>query len=74
MSKNLKQVMETAKKHRLNLKEETLELNESGLDFQVAFARQREGVIVLFPITIRNRKTGCGNRAFPDTMGLEPAA
>lgn len=39
MGKEMKQVMETAKKHNLILKEETMQFNESGLDFQVVFAQ-----------------------------------
>ena len=35
MSKDMKQVIEIAKKHNLILKEETMQFNESGLDFQV---------------------------------------
>ncbi|WP_130807627.1 Mph(B) family macrolide 2'-phosphotransferase [Senegalia massiliensis] len=38
MSKDIKQVIEIAKKHNLFLKEETMQFNESGLDFQVVFA------------------------------------
>lgn len=34
MSKDIKQVIEIAKKHNLFLKEETIQFNESGLDFQ----------------------------------------
>lgn len=43
MSKDMKQVMETAKKHSLILKEETMQSNESGLDFQVVFAQDESG-------------------------------
>ncbi|MBZ2175764.1 Mph(B) family macrolide 2'-phosphotransferase [Schnuerera sp. xch1] len=39
MSIDIKQVMETGKKHNLILKEETMQINESGLDFQVVFAQ-----------------------------------
>ncbi|MBU5330863.1 Mph(B) family macrolide 2'-phosphotransferase [Anaerocolumna aminovalerica] len=39
MSKEIKQVMEIVKKHNLILKEETMQFNESGLDFQVVFAQ-----------------------------------
>lgn len=44
MSKNMKQVIEIAKKHNLILKEETMQFNESGLDFQVVFALDESGV------------------------------
>ncbi|WP_440895461.1 macrolide 2'-phosphotransferase [Amphibacillus sp. Q70] len=37
MSKNTKQVIEIAKRHDLCLKEDTIQFNESGLDFQVAY-------------------------------------
>lgn len=43
MSKTKKEVIEIAKKHDLQIKEETLVFNESGLDFQVAFATDHEG-------------------------------
>lgn len=43
MSRTLKQVIEIAKKHGLNLKEDTLTFNESGLDFQVVFALDLKG-------------------------------
>ena len=43
MSKDMKQVIEIAKKHNLVLKEETIQFNESGLDFQVAFAQDESG-------------------------------
>lgn len=39
MGKDMKQVMEIAKKHNLILKKETMQFNESGLDFQVVFAQ-----------------------------------
>ena len=38
MSNSKKYVLEIAARHGLVLKEETLEFNESGLDFQVVFA------------------------------------
>lgn len=44
MSKDMKQVIEIAKKHNLILKEETMQFNESGLDFQVVFALDENGV------------------------------
>ena len=44
MSKDMKQVIEIAKKHNLILKEETMQFNESGLDFQVVFALDYSGV------------------------------
>ncbi|UTT44576.1 MULTISPECIES: Mph(B) family macrolide 2'-phosphotransferase [Exiguobacterium] len=44
MSKNMKQVIEIAKKHNLILKEETMQFNESGLDFQVVYALDESGV------------------------------
>ncbi|MDW8802720.1 Mph(B) family macrolide 2'-phosphotransferase [Clostridium sp. A1-XYC3] len=40
----MKQVMEIAKKHSLILKEETMQSNESGLDFQVVFAQDESGI------------------------------
>ena len=40
----MKQVIEIAKKHNLILKEETMQFNESGLDFQVVFALDESGV------------------------------
>lgn len=43
MGKEMKQVMEIAKKHNLILKEETMQFNESGLDFQVVFAQDENG-------------------------------
>ncbi|SHI20238.1 macrolide 2'-phosphotransferase [Desulfosporosinus lacus] len=43
MSKTINQVIETAEKHGLQLKKNTLEFNESGLDFQVVFATDLEG-------------------------------
>lgn len=39
MSKDRKQVIEIAKKYNLILKEETMQFNESGLDFQVVFVQ-----------------------------------
>ncbi|QGU95405.1 Mph(B) family macrolide 2'-phosphotransferase [Clostridium bovifaecis] len=44
MSKDMKQVMEIAKKHNLILNEETMQFNESGLDFQVVFAHDGSGI------------------------------
>lgn len=44
MSKDMKQVIEIAKKHNLILKEETMQFNESGLDFQVIFALDESGI------------------------------
>ena len=44
MSKDMKQVIEIAKKHNLILKEETMQFNESGLDFQVVFAQDESGM------------------------------
>ena len=44
MSKDMKQVIEIAKKHNLILKEETMQFIESGLDFQVVFALDESGV------------------------------
>jgi macrolide phosphotransferase len=44
MSKDMKQVIEIAKKHNLILKEETMQFNESGLDFQVVSALDESGV------------------------------
>lgn len=44
MSKDKKQVIEIAKKHNLILKEETMQFNESGLDFQVVFAQNEVGM------------------------------
>jgi macrolide phosphotransferase len=38
MNTDIKQIKELAKKHNLVLREETIQINESGLDFQVAFA------------------------------------
>ncbi|MFT9846306.1 Mph(B) family macrolide 2'-phosphotransferase [Aneurinibacillus sp. REN35] len=43
MSKDIKQVIEITKKHNLILKEETMQFNESGLDFQVVFAQDESG-------------------------------
>lgn len=40
----MKQVIEIAKKHNLILKEETMQFNESGLDFQVVYALDESGV------------------------------
>ncbi|SDH84398.1 Mph(B) family macrolide 2'-phosphotransferase [Desulfosporosinus hippei] len=44
MSADMKQVIEIAKKHNLILKEETMQFNESGLDFQVVFAQDESGM------------------------------
>jgi len=38
-----KEIISLAKKHGLQLKEDTLRINESGLDFQVAFATDTQG-------------------------------
>lgn len=43
MSKTKKEVLEIAKKHDLQLIEDSLVFNESGLDFQVVFAEDQEG-------------------------------
>lgn len=43
MTKNIKHVIEITKKHHLILKEETMQFNESGLDFQVVFAQDESG-------------------------------
>ncbi|MEG6523617.1 Mph(B) family macrolide 2'-phosphotransferase [Desulfotomaculum sp. 1211_IL3151] len=43
MGKDIKQIIEIAKKHHVILKEETMQFNESGLDFQVIFARDESG-------------------------------
>ncbi len=43
MSKNVIQINELAKRHNLNLKEETIIFNESGLDFQVVLAQDERG-------------------------------
>ncbi|MFL2079780.1 macrolide 2'-phosphotransferase [Marinilactibacillus psychrotolerans] len=43
MSKTKKEVLEIAKKHDLQLIEDSLVFNESGLDFQVVFAKDQEG-------------------------------
>ncbi|WP_026908138.1 macrolide 2'-phosphotransferase [Paucisalibacillus globulus] len=42
MSKTKDEVMEIAERHGLKLKEDTFCFNESGLDFQVVFARDKE--------------------------------
>lgn len=47
MSKNIEQVMEIAKRHELCLIEETIQFNESGLDFQVVFAQDESGIVGL---------------------------
>lgn len=44
MSKDIKQVIEIATKNNLMIKEETMQFNESGLDFQVVFAKDESGV------------------------------
>ncbi|NME05313.1 Mph(B) family macrolide 2'-phosphotransferase [Psychrobacillus sp. BL-248-WT-3] len=43
MTKNTKHVIEITKKHNLILKEETMQFNESGMDFQVVFALDESG-------------------------------
>ncbi|MEQ2468074.1 macrolide 2'-phosphotransferase [Niallia sp. Sow4_A1] len=43
MSKTKKEVLELAEKHGLELKENTFVFNESGVDFQVVFAKDQEG-------------------------------
>lgn len=43
MSKDMKQVKEITKKHNLILKEETMQFNESGLDFRVVIAQDESG-------------------------------
>lgn len=43
MSKDIKQVIEITKKHNLILKEEMIQFNESGLDFQVVIAQDQNG-------------------------------
>lgn len=43
MSKDITQIIEIAKKHNLILKTETIRINESGLDFQVAFGQDESG-------------------------------
>lgn len=43
MSKNVIQVIELTKRHNLNLIEDTIVFNESGLDFQVVFAQDESG-------------------------------
>ncbi|AWK51655.1 Mph(B) family macrolide 2'-phosphotransferase [Clostridium beijerinckii] len=51
MSRDMKQVKEIAKKHNIILKEETMQFNESGLDFQVVFAQDESGTdwVLRFP-------------------------
>lgn len=44
MAINIEQVIEVTKRHQLFLKEETMQVNESGLDFQVVFAQDENGV------------------------------
>ena len=44
MRKDMKQIKEITKKHNIILKEETMQFNESGLDFQVVFALDESGV------------------------------
>lgn len=44
MSKDIKQVIEIAKRHNLFLREETIRFNESGLDFQVVYAQDEGGI------------------------------
>lgn len=43
MNKDIKQLIEIANKYNLVLKEDTLQFNESGLDFQVVFAQDYNG-------------------------------
>ena len=43
MTKDTRDVFELTKKHNLMLKEETMQFNESGLDFQVVFAQDESG-------------------------------
>lgn len=43
MSKNIQQVLELAQRHQLHIREETLQFNESGLDFKVVFAMDEHG-------------------------------
>lgn len=43
MSNDIKQVIEITKKHNLILKEEMIQFNESGLDFQVVIAQDQNG-------------------------------
>ena len=43
MSKEIKEIIEIANKYNLALKEDTLQFNESGLDFQVVFALDENG-------------------------------
>ncbi|MGL5253666.1 MAG: macrolide 2'-phosphotransferase [Brevinema sp.] len=44
MNKDIKQVIELAKRYNLCLKEETMQFNESGLDFQAIFAQDNNGI------------------------------
>ncbi|KHF41516.1 Mph(B) family macrolide 2'-phosphotransferase [Halalkalibacter okhensis] len=44
MNKDIKRVIEIATKHNLMIKEETMQFNESGLDFQVVFAKDESGI------------------------------
>ncbi|MBA4537278.1 Mph(B) family macrolide 2'-phosphotransferase [Bacillus aquiflavi] len=48
MNKDIKQIKEITKKHNLILKEETMQFNESGLDFQVVFAQDESGIDWVF--------------------------
>lgn len=43
MTKDTKHIIEITKKHNLNLREETMHFNDSGLDFQVIFAQDENG-------------------------------
>ena len=43
MTRNTKHIIEITKKHNLIIKEETMQFNESGLDFQVVFAQDKSG-------------------------------
>lgn len=43
MKKSLNEIMELASRYGLNLREETLKVNESGLDFQVIYATDSRG-------------------------------
>lgn len=43
MSNDMKRIKELAEKHRLFLKEDTMQFNESGLDFRVVFGQDENG-------------------------------
>lgn len=43
MVQNIKEVMELAKRHNLNINKETIEMNDSGLDFFAVFAKDDDG-------------------------------